>query len=685
MALKDWTKRTSITRGKYVGAGDPFESLRPGYQAVQDQLVTPRFDVPVLGTMLTANRRTVLINVPEQVGAVNYAVALPRLPNRQKPKGNLPQQNQIDLQTDLCGVEATWTANENSSNRWSGWLPHLDSTVSRAFTSGSLDHDAFWKLCSAPGELRLRTQLNLWQMLEPSVQPGAKIDYTPPPEEVIIDFEASQPFHLYGQRDTASDEAPNRSRFYADLKTRPTAGTNWIPVELTMKTGHSIDLRISWHTSDDPRPRALPLRRMLLPWGSPETDAPSAGKERRIPEIAGGNWLHGKRVFFSETTGCFKCHSIRSEGGHIGPDLSNLVSRDYASVLRDITAPNATINPDHLTYNVDLQDGTSVTGVVIGDSTNEMVLGLVSGQPMHLAKKQIASAKPSTISLMPEGLVQALTASQLKDLMTFLLTSPLEPAAIEASGEPPARSHSALPAFRNSDSASAEPRPIRILLSTGPKDHGPGEHDYPLWGKRWKTLLSLADGVDVRTIEGFPTAENLKSANVVVFYSDNPGWSAEKAPELEAFLKRGGGLVYLHYAVDGLKSVDELSQIIGLAWRGGGSKFRHGALDLTFLPHPLAGGLSGLKLVDESYWQLVGDEKNIQRLASGMEEGAPRPLIWTREQGAGRVFVSIPGHYTWTFDDPLFRIVILRGIAWAAHEPPDRFAELTTIGARLRE
>lgn len=43
---------------------------------------------------------------------------------------------------------------------------------------------------------------------------------------------------------------------------------------------------------------------------------------------------------------------------------------------------------------------------------------------------------------------------------------------------------------------------------------------------------------------------------------------------------------------------------------------------------------------------------------------------------SGRVFVSIPGHYSWTFGDPLFRILLLRGIAWSAGEPVDRFNPL---------
>src|SRR5262249_19710696 len=144
----------------------------------------------------------------------------------------------------------------------------------------------------------------------------------------------------------------------------------------------------------------------------------------------------------------------------------------------------------------------------------------------------------------------------------------------------------------------------------------------------------------------WPTPSQLQNADVIVFYSDNPGWNEERASQLDAFLERGGGVVFLHYAVDGHEKVEALAQRIGLAWRGGYSKFRHGALDLALQAHSLSAGLPSLRLIDESYWSLVGDEKNIQLLASGTEESRSQPLIWTREQGPGRVFVSIPGHYT---------------------------------------
>ena len=89
----------------------------------------------------------------------------------------------------------------------------------------------------------------------------------------------------------------------------------------------------------------------------------------------------------------------------------------------------------------------------------------------------------------------------------------------------------------------------------------------------------------------------------------------------------------------------------------------------------------------QSYWALVGDHDRLQALATAPEAGSNHPLFWVRGgEGsgmAGRVFVSIPGHYSWTFDDPLFRILLLRGIAWSAGEPVDRFNNLIEAGIEI--
>ena len=78
---------------------------------------------------------------------------------------------------------------------------------------------------------------------------------------------------------------------------------------------------------------------------------------------------------------------------------------------------------------------------------------------------------------------------------------------------------------------------------------------------------------------------------------------------------------------------------------------------------------------------MIGEVPADRVIATQEEEKAPRPLFWSLERSKGRVFVSIPGHFSWTFDDPLFRVLLLRGIAWTAKEPVDRFNDLVWPGA----
>ena len=81
---------------------------------------------------------------------------------------------------------------------------------------------------------------------------------------------------------------------------------------------------------------------------------------------------------------------------------------------------------------------------------------------------------------------------------------------------------------------------------------------------------------------------------------------------------------------------------------------------------------------------MIGDTNKVEVLATAEEEGNQWPMLWTFQKGQGRVFGSILGHYSWTYDDPLFRILVLRGLAWAADESHQRFDALVTEGIALK-
>jgi hypothetical protein len=339
-----------------------------------------------------------------------------------------------------------------------------------------------------------------------------------------------------------------------------------------------------------------------------------------------------------------------------------------------------------------LNDGRTLAGV-IRQEENRLLVGNERGEVTTIAIADVETLQPSTVSTMPKGLPQQFGPDKMRDLLTFLLTPPPRMPDYGSTEPPPPRKRSELSAvLAGSPDKIDSTKPIKIVLVSGPKDHGPGEHDYPAWQIVWRELLSCASNVTVDVANRWPSESQLATADVLVFYQQGE-WNEERARSLDAFQIRGGGLVYLHYAVDGGRDPNGFADRIGLAWQGGASKFRHGALDLHFprgSSHPIARNFDRVSFVDETYWSLRGDPGRVNLLGTAIEENSPQPIFWTLERKStspnsqpSRVVVSILGHYSWTFDDPLFRLLILRSMAWSAHESVDRFNDIVPIGARI--
>ncbi len=680
-----------IESGAYVRAGDRFESLWPGYAVVERQMRTPRGVLPVLAANLTADRRSLILNTGAHAQAVGYAAIFPTANEMSSsPADALPQLPDVEVSYDLSGVEAEWRSADGKSD-WQSWLPHVDLGAARGLIVGTAEADRLAEISSIPGTMTLRSQLDLSRMLRPAVQPGSTPDAEFPPENVTVVLTSAAPLTFVdGEKEHHSK--PTIDGTHRLEWTKEEVSNDWIPVEIVLTTGGGDKvLSASWHTDEDPRPRAFQPRKFMLPWArrSDDTSGPMSAAQA---ELAGGDWHRGRELFYGEKAQCGKCHTVSGRGGWIGPDLSNLVHRDYTSVLRDITHPSFAINPDNQAYNVVLDDGRVLTGMVKPQG-DLLRIGDAKGLETEVRRDSVEEMKPATISIMPEGIPKLLGENAMRDLLCFLLLaepSDLKPAPIEQPGAPPARTRAEIGAvLRDAKPVDFEQlKPLEIVLVAGPKDHGPGEHDYPAWQARWTRLLNLAAAVTVETADPWPTPQQWETADVIVMFSANPAWAPARARELDAYFDRGGGLVLLHYAVNGQRAPEEYAERIGLAWNPDGSKYRHGELDLNLRmpqPHPITAGFTTLHFVDESYWQLIGDESRVQVLATQVEDGMPRPLLWTYRPGQGRVFACILGHYSWTFDDQLFRLLVLRGMAWTADQPVDRFNNLLLPGARVSD
>lgn len=683
--LEALIEKFRIEHGQWLRGGDRFESMRPGYAVVQQQMASPRWDLPIHGVQITPDRRTLILNTAAHARNDYYGITLSRADSTANA-ASIKQVPEIDLDYALNGTSARLVAKDGGTI-WDGWLPHVDLNVAENFTTGSTRHETLWQQDWGGGTWTVETQLQLDNMLRAEVQLGSTLDFEYPRERVTVTFSSNQPLEVRSEGMEISPRTNERGTYSVTLTVDDPRG--WIPLRIDLDladTDKRPRLDIVWHTAEDARPRPFPLDRFYVPWASPTTapsETPAELQKASLPEeLAGGSWGRGRQVFFGEKAACSKCHTLGGEGGRVGPDLSNLIHRDYQSVLRDITEPSYAINPDHLTYNIALKDGRTLIGIVDRQG-DKLMVGDKEGKRTEIDPSEVEEIVPSSVSIMPEGIEKQLDPAEMRDLLTFLLTPPPS-MPNDLDGAPEARSRQEVSKVLAGSEEAHPTRSLHIVLVAGPKDHGPGEHDYPAWLKVWGDLLEAAENVTVTRAMGWPTAAQWQSADGVVFYQKGT-WNNTRAEDLDRFLKRGGGVSYIHYAIDGGEDPDKFADRIGLASQGRASRFRHGELELIFEPnHPITRNLQRVRFHDESYWKLRGDPRRITLLASGIEEEAQRPLVWAREQGKGRVFVSIPGHYNWTFDDPLFRVVLLRGMAWSMGESVDRFNQLVAPGARIQ-
>ena len=122
------------------------------------------------------------------------------------------------------------------------------------------------------------------------------------------------------------------------------------------------------------------------------------------------------RVLFNQR--CAACHTLHGEGANIGPELpGNFKDVDY--LLQNILDPNATIGKDYQQTTVEKTDGQFVSGVIVSEDGEEVVLKTLAGN-VSVPRKEVKELKTSELSLMPEGLMAGLEEPEIRDLFLYL-------------------------------------------------------------------------------------------------------------------------------------------------------------------------------------------------------------------------------------------------------------------------
>jgi putative membrane-bound dehydrogenase-like protein len=134
-----------------------------------------------------------------------------------------------------------------------------------------------------------------------------------------------------------------------------------------------------------------------------------------------GEAARGGEVF---TKNCATCHRLRGQGHDVGPNLAALTDKSLADWLLGILDPNAVVEPRYVAYNLETKDDRSLSGIVSAETATTLTLIQSGGGQESILRSEIASMRASGLSLMPEGLEQAIPPQDLADLIAFLKASP---------------------------------------------------------------------------------------------------------------------------------------------------------------------------------------------------------------------------------------------------------------------
>ena len=135
----------------------------------------------------------------------------------------------------------------------------------------------------------------------------------------------------------------------------------------------------------------------------------------------GRHVARGRRVLIQAQ--CLLCHHFDYYGGSFGPDLTAVGSRMTPhDILESIIEPSKVVADQYQNTLFTFQDGDVLSGRVLGEDDKKLFV-LSNGVPlttMTLFKTNIVTRRLSKISPMPEGLVNAMTADEIMDLIACL-------------------------------------------------------------------------------------------------------------------------------------------------------------------------------------------------------------------------------------------------------------------------
>lgn len=127
--------------------------------------------------------------------------------------------------------------------------------------------------------------------------------------------------------------------------------------------------------------------------------------------------MKGKLVFAKN---CASCHKLNGEGGAIAPDLTGSQRNNLDYLLENVLDPSAVVAREYTVTNIELKNGRTVSGLIAMETERALTMQ-TPNEKLIIAKADIETRTPTNVSMMPEGLFDKLSESELRDLVDYLM------------------------------------------------------------------------------------------------------------------------------------------------------------------------------------------------------------------------------------------------------------------------
>ena len=126
------------------------------------------------------------------------------------------------------------------------------------------------------------------------------------------------------------------------------------------------------------------------------------------------------RIYRRKELNCLKCHAIGSAGGRVGPYLISLGSpAQVDDIAASLLAPNKKVKENFNSLVVVTDDGKVRSGIKLRQTDTDLKLRDAEDNEIAIRLKKIEE-QSNGVSLMPAGLADKLTRTELVDLVRFL-------------------------------------------------------------------------------------------------------------------------------------------------------------------------------------------------------------------------------------------------------------------------